>query len=597
MKTRARSFPRLPFILALASVVSASAEQVFPPAGWQPAPDPLASTDATVGGEVSWFAGPQPQSFNYYLDNNTVNDLMGAMLYDTLLMLHPLTAEYTPALAREWVISDDKKTFTFRLDPRARWSDGRPITADDVAWTVTALTDPKNLTGSHKVLLEKFEPPVVVSSNEVRFICREVHWRNLGSIGGLYILPKHVFATKDFNKINFEFPVVSGPYRLVEFKEGVSSCLARRDDWWRWSDPRVRHTANFGTVIFRYFEERENAFEAFKKGLVDLFPVYTARMWVNETSGQRFDRNWVVKQKIQNYNPTGFQGFAMNMRRPPFNDLRVRQAMSHLLDRDKMNRTLMYSQYFLHRSYYEDLYTPTDPCPNAFFAFDKEKARRLLAEAGWKANPKTGVLEKDGATFTFSFLNREQSSDKFLAIYAEDLKDVGIELKIVQKDAAAWSKDMDEFNFDMTWAAWASGLFKDPESMWAAKEADRRGGNNITGFKDPRVDALVEEQRTIFDVTRRNEICRRVDALVAAQCPYALLWNLNYTRLLYWNKFGMPATVLSKYGDELSLFSYWWHDADSAADLADAMANGTALPARPAEVVFDRAFRRVSAAP
>jgi len=224
------------------------------------------------------------------------------------------------------------------------------------------------------------------------------------------------------------------------------------------------------------------------------------------------------------------------------------------------------------------------------FEFNKDKARALLQEAGWKANPKTGILERDGKPFTFKFLTRAPSTDKFLAIYGEDLKDVGIELVIDQKDWAAWSKDMDEFNFDMTWAAWSGSLFKDPESMWASREADRPGGNNITGFKNAEVDALIERQRAIFDIEQRNEICRAIDAIATREVPYILLWNINYVRLLYWNKFGTPPTVLSKFGDERAAYSLWWYDEDSASALADAQARDARLPPRPAMVQFDEVF-------
>jgi microcin C transport system substrate-binding protein len=342
---------------------------------------------------------------------------------------------------------------------------------------------------------------------------------------------------------------------------------------------------------FKFFAERENAFESFKKGEIDLFPIYTSRIWVHETQGEKFLKNWIVKQKIYNHAPIGFQGFAMNMRRPPFDDVRTRKAMAMLLDRRKMNSALMYDQYFLHRSYFEDLYSAQNPCQNPEIELDKHKARELLNAAGWSVNPKTGYLEKGGKRFSFRFLTREASSETFLAIYAEDLKDAGIELIIDKKDWAAWARDMDEFNFEMTWASWSSGVFKDPEGMWSSGEADRQGGNNITGFKNPRVDALIETQKAVFDVQKRNAICREIDRIVAEVYPYVLLWNINYTRLLYWNKFGTPPTVLSKFGREDSAYWYWWSDVDALADLNDAVRFGDHLIPREPAVYFDQIFQ------
>ncbi len=566
-------------------------ETVYPPKEWKDEPNPLASPFAVIGGELSIFAGQEPKSFNYYLDNNSFSaELFGGM-YETLLNTNPITLEYEPGLASQWTISDDKKVFTFFIDKRAKWSDGKPITAEDVLWTYQVIVNPKNMTGAHKVSMERFQPPVIIDPYTIRFTAKEVHWVNLGAAGGFQILPKHVFESLDFNKINFEFPVVSGRYQLGEFKEGLYVTLERRKEWWDQASKRWQGTGNFQTLKFKFFAESENAYEAFKKGMIDLFPVYMSRIWVNETSGEKFDMNWIVKQRIYNSKPVGFQGFAMNMRGFPLDDILVRQALAHLLDREKMNKTLMYSQYFLHRSFFEDLYDKSHPCSNPVIDFNKDRARDLLKQAGWKANPQTGFLEKNGKIFSLKFLSRDASTDKFLAIYGEDLKDVGIQLVVDKKDWAAWAKDMDEFNYQMTWAAWGSGIFKDPESMWSSAEAIRKGGNNITGFKHTEVDKLIEKQRSIFDVSARNEICKHIDQIIYQEFPYVLLWNINYTRLLYWNKFGMPDTVLSKYGDESSCYWYWWLDEDSVADLNDALKQKRPLPQKPSVVNFDEQFK------
>ena len=571
-------------------VVQAFADQHYPPSGWKDRPDPIASPYAVPGGEVAIYAGPSPKSLNYFLDNNVFTSQVFGAMFETLLSFDSVTLEYRPGIAISWSISDDKQTFTFKLDPRAGWSDGTPITAWDVKWTFDAIMDPKNLTGVHKVSLERFESPVVIDRHTIRFHARQAHWVNLLAVSGFNILPKRDFEHRDFNKINFDFPVVSGPYRISRIEEGIYMTMERRSDWWGWQLPSARHTSNFQTLKFMFFEERENAYEAFKKGLIDLFPVYTSRIWVNETTGEKFDNNWIVRQKIYNHHPVGFQGFAMNMRKPPFNDLRVRKAMALLLNRELMNQTLMYGQYFLQRSFFEDLYGKAHPCPNPLVPFDPQAAGRLLAEAGWHANPATGFLEKGGRRFSFRFLSRDASVNKFLAIYAEDLKKAGIEMIIDQKDWAAWAKDMDQFNYQMTWAAWGASMFHDPEGMWASKEADRISGNNITGFKNARVDELIEKQKTIFEISKRNAIYRQIDQLIFNEYPYVLLWNIDYVRLLYWNKFGTPAWVLSKYGNEQSAYTLWWMDQDAVTDLNAAMRDRSLLPRKPADIHFDERF-------
>ncbi|HOU20584.1 MAG: ABC transporter substrate-binding protein [Kiritimatiellae bacterium] len=572
--------------LALALACGAPAEQVFPREGWVEAPNPLASEFAEKGGMLVVYMGPYPKSFNYYLDQNVMSAELFGQFYETLLSQHPVTLDMEPLLAERCVLADDLQTFTFHMNPRARWSDGRPVTAEDVRWTFETILDPKNLTGPHKIGLERFEAPEVLDEATIRFVAREIHWENLLTLAGLQVLPKHAFAGKDFNLQNFDFPVVSGPYRLGAIREGLQVTLERRSDWWAAGLPRFRNVANFDVLRFRFFEERDNAFEAFKKGEIDLFPVYTAHVWANQTSGEKYDRNWLVKQEIWNQKPVGFQGIALNQRRPPLDDPRVRRALAHLYHREKMNETLMFNAYFLHRSYYEDLYDANRPCPNDGIPFDKEQARALLAEAGWQADPATGRLAKDGQPLRLRYLSRGATDDKFTAIFQEDLKDVGIELIVDKKDWAAWTKDMDEYSFDMTWAAWSAGIFKNPESMWLSKEADRPSGQNITGYKNPDVDALIEAQRTEFDVQKRHDIVRRIDAIVTKDMPYVLLWNKSDTRLVWWNKFGLPDAPLGKFGDERSAHAYWWYDPDAAADLSHAMKTGRVLPSRPARAVY-----------
>ena len=520
------------------------------------------------------------------------NSRLFNLLFEKLLGINGLTLEFEPNLAGSWSVSADRTTFEFRLDERARWSDGVPVSARDVAWTYAAIMDPKNLTGPHKIAFERFHAPEVINDRTIRFTAKEVHWKNLLSLGSFHIFPAHVFQGKDFNKINFEFPVVGGAYRVESVREGIALTLKRREDWWQWEHASTRGIANFDRLKFRFFTERENAFAEFKTGNLDFYPVYTASRWATETTGKAYDNNWIIKQEVYNYNPIGFQGFAMNLRREKFADRRVRLALAHLLNREKMNQTIMHEAYFLHQCYFEDLHDEQTPCQGPDIRFDKDEARRLLGEAGWEANRDTGLLEKDGQPFIIHFLTRSQTSDKYLAIYQEDLNDVGIQLEIIRKDWAAWIRDMDEFNFDMTWAAWGAVVFKDPESLWHSREADRAGGQNITGYKNPEVDAMIDGLRTEFDINKRHSTVREIDAILANDIPYVLLWNLNYRRLLYWNKFGTPKTVLPKYSGEEGAYSFWWYDEDSAADLEYARETEHPLPGRDEIIVFDEVFQQ-----
>ncbi|HQZ26729.1 MAG: ABC transporter substrate-binding protein [Verrucomicrobiales bacterium] len=564
--------------------------QQLPEAGWEPSRSPLASDFAESGGKISMFASQFPKSFNYQIDNNVFSREIFRLMFEPLLENDPITLEDRPGLADRWEISEDKKVFTFHIDSRAKWSDGKPITSEDVVWSFEAVKDPNHLTGPLQSVINRLVKIEALDPSTVKIYADEVHWKNLQACSAFRILPKHWWKDQDFNKVNFEFPVVSGPYRLGQVSEPHFARMEKRDDYWRVNSPELEGLLNFATIEYRFYSEQDIAFESFKKNEFDVFAVYTSSQWMKETGGDRFDKHWIVKQSIHNYKPIGFQGFAMNMRRTPYDDKKVRKALAHLLDRKRMNQTLMFDQYALTKSYWPDLWDEENPCPNVLTDFDPEKARALLKEAGWAVNPKTGKLEKAGKPFVITFLTRDPSTTKFLLIYEEALNDVGIDLKIDQKDWAAWASDMDEFNYDMTWASWGAGTVKDAEGMWDSASADLKAGNNITGFKNPKVDELIQDAREMFDVADRHKIIRQIDEIIYEESPYVLLWHIDYVRLLYWNQFGTPDHILGKFSDEWAAVDFWWNDSFQADDLKAARASGSELPAPPRDVYFDKVF-------
>ena len=578
--------PSIVSLLAL-SALEIKADTTYPLPGWKEKPNPVASVRAVKGGVIRINGSQPPQSLNAYIDSSLYTSMLFELCYETLLGIDPETSEFTPNLACRWSISDDAQTYTFEIDPRAKWSDGRPVTAEDVKWTFDTVMDPKSLTGVFKSMLGNFSSVEVLPSNNPKEPPRKVifktshgekHWSDLLNAGIFPIMPKHFFQGRDFNALDLVNAVVSGPYRLVSNEMQTLTVYKRRSDWWQENRISTKGTMNFDEIRVRRFADEQNAFEAFKKGEIDVYAVYTARIWSKELEGKAFDLNHIVARAVVNDAPVGFQGFAMNMRRPPFNDILTREAMCRLLDRPTLNRTLMNSFYFLHKSYAEKLYDKNHPCTNAVLNFDPDKAAELLERAGWKKNPSTGILEKDGKPFKFTFLTRDASAEKFLVPFRSQLKKLGIEMNIERRDFAAWLKAADEHNFDMTWASWASSIFKDDETMWSSKEARRHGGNNITGLESDEIDALIQKAKCEFLLPERKEIQRRTDALIAAQIPYVLLWNTDSRRRLWWNRLGMPERPLGFTGDETVILTYWWVDPDASAELEYARKHDLPLP-------------------
>lgn len=546
--------------------------------------DPIADSGAKSGGEFTTWAGPFPKSLNMWLDYNAFSVEIIGLLYEPLVTLHSTKNVPTGVLAKSWEISDDQMTFTFHIHPNAKWSDGKDITASDVLFFYDTMMNPKHLTSLFRVDLKRFERPEVVDAKTVRIKAKDRHWKNYWSAAGFYALPKHAYEKKNFNKINFDFPVVSGPYQLQSVKKGRYIRLKRRADWWGRIKKYNSNKYNFDFIRYRALTDRVKTLELFKKGKLDMYPIYTAKIWAKQTQFDAVQKGWVVRQRVHNREPLGFQGISMNMRKEIFQNKKVRMAMAHLMNRELMNEKLMFNQYFMLNSYYPDLYpnqrNPTMPVTK----YDPDKARQLLKEAGWKVNDE-GHLVKDGKKFEITFLTYSVDL-RHLNTYIVDLKAVGMLPKIETLSPSSLRKRLDQHDFDLYWQAWGASRLRDPEAMWHSSEAKEISSSNRSGVQDSEIDALIEKQRNMMSLDERNTILKKIDRKLVEMVPYVLLWQSGSHRLLYWNKFGRPKYVLDKFNREDVAVVYWWYDEAKAKKLEEAKSKGLSLGREPENVIY-----------
>jgi len=542
-------------------------------------PDPNADPAAVRGGVINLWGGPYPKSLNRWIDNNQFTANVIGLMFEPLVGLHPSEDRPVGVLADRWEVSEDNMTFTFHINPNATWSDGEPVTAEDVQFYYDTIMDPKNLTPVFRVGMSRLDRPEIVDDHTIRVTANEAHWSNFWEAAGLFAFPKHAWEGKDFNAITFDFPVVSGPYKLREVKTNSFILLERRGDWWGRSKKINENKYNFDYIRYRAMADREKALEALKKGDFDLYPIYTALIWAQKTDFPAVQKGWVVRQEVFNQEPKGFQGLMMNLRRPLFQDKKVREALAYLLNRDLMNQKLMFEQYFLLNSYYPDLHSNNLNPEAELYPYDPGKARELLEEAGWVPNDR-GILTKDGQPLQITFLHHGEDM-RHLTIYTEALKQVGIEANIEKLSYASWAKRIQDHDFDMIWMAWGAGRLRDPEAMWSSEEADRKASNNIPGVKDEQIDNLIEQQKTEMDLSKRNEMLKQLDTRLTEILPSVLLWQSEKHRLLYWNRFGTPKCVLGKFGDPSDAVVYWWVDPEKEKALDEARRNNTDLPKLP----------------
>ena len=517
-----------------------------------------------------------------YVENSEIQYLC----YETLLETHPLTYEANvPRLATHWKIADDNMQFWYRINPNARWSDGRRVTSEDVVATWDLLMDETILFPSLQVAYGKFERPVAESMYIVSVKSKTKNFRNfLYFSASMYIMPSHYIKDLDgsdyLEKYQFKMLPFSGAYALYEDDIVVqeSYTLTRRDDWWGKDLPQNRYRFNFDKIYCNVVKDNiPLTFEKFKKGEADFFEVSQARVWTEDCNFESIQKGWVKKHRIFSEKPAGTSGYDLNMQKWPFNDKRVRYAFGYLYDREKMNREMYYNEYdmmhsFFHGSVYEN---PNNPK----LLYNPEKAVQLLNAAGYTEKNEEGILlSRDGKPLSFE-IPIQKGYDYMVTPVQQMLREFGIDMQIQFMDGnTIWKNVMDK-NFTIHMHSMTGGVIPNPEAWFKSELADQKDNINFWGFKSDRVDELLKEYDMTFERGRRIEIVREIDGIVNDAHPLSFGIARNYRRLLFWDKFGYPEYMVNRYGGNYaSIFDLWWYAPEQDKRLQEATENDTPLP-------------------
>jgi microcin C transport system substrate-binding protein len=292
----------------------------------------------------------------------------------------------------------------------------------------------------------------------------------------------------------------------------------------------------------------------------------------------------IQKRKIFNDSPSGTSGLAFNTRRQPWDDVRIRQAFAFLKNRELLIEKLFFKEYIPQNSYFGGIYeNPNNPK----MAYNPQRALELLTAAGWKDRNAQGRLVRNGQPLTMELLYSDKQSEPWLTIYQEDLRKVGVALNLRLVTSETFFSLVMQRRFDVAYMGWGGLTFPNPETMWNSKLADVPNNNNLTGFKDARVDALLPVYDREFDQQKRVEIIREIDGILANAHHYALGWDAPFHRIAYWNKFGQPEGYLTRVGDQGDIPSVWWRDPQKDAQLGQAMRDGSVkMPVGQTEVRY-----------
>lgn len=546
--------------------------------------------DAPKGGTLKQHAIGSFDSLHPWIVKGTPPVGIG-LVYDTLLTSSADEAFTEYGLIAESVeVPDDRSWVVFTLREEARFHDGHPITADDVIWTFNSLREKGDpfyrFYYANVAAVEKLGPLRVKFSFDGA-VNRELPL----IIGQMPVLPKHYWADRDFTQATLEPPLSSGPYRVARWEPGRFVEYERVADYWGKDLPVNVGKYNFGTIRYDYYRDTTVALEAFKAGAYDLRVENVSKLWATGYEVPALARGEMVKREFEHDMPSGMQGFAYNLRNPLFSDPRVRRALAYAFDFEWTNKTLFYGQYARTRSYFDnselasrglpsdgqrelleplkddvpgevftEVYTPPAVVDRDDLRDNLKTALGLLREAGWRVED--GVLMKDGRPFQFEILLSSPTWERITLPFAQNLRRLGIEATVRTVDSAQFENRVESFDFDMIVAVWGQSLSPGNEQreFWGCRAAETPGSRNYTGICSPAVEALID---LIVQAPDRDALITRTRALDRVLLWNHLViphWHTPYTRVAYWDKFGLPPEVPMQGVQILT----WWIDPDRA---------------------------------
>jgi microcin C transport system substrate-binding protein len=486
----------------------------------------------------------------------------------------------------------NKLWVAFELRPEAKFSDGTPVTAEDVAWTYHTLLEQGR--PGFRIEMADVKDVVVESPRRVVFHFKSNENRELPLIlGGLPVLPKHFFDGRDFSKPLTDPPIGSGPYRISNFELGRSVTYERRPDWWAANLPTGKGTNNFNHVKIEYFRDSTVALEAFKAGQIDLRSENISKNWATAYDFPAVARGLVIKRDFHHHLPTGMQGFAMNTRRTVFANPLVRQAMAEAFDFEWANKNLFYGSYTRTLSYFSNsplassgipegdelkLLEPyRKELPPALFTEpfklpvtdgsgnNREQLRHALAlleQAGWSVKGMK-LLDKNGTQMSFTILFDDPSLERVGLPYAQSLQKLGIDVRVRTVDPAQYQHLTDDFDFDMIMMIYPESDIPGNElrGYFTCAASKAQGSFNAPGICDPAVDALVERIVTAQDRGTLTIAAHALDRVLLWRWYLVPNWDSRVFHIAYWDRFGYPDKPIR----EGINFDSWWVDPAKVA--------------------------------
>ncbi len=547
-------------------------------------------------GKVTYGSIGTYDSFNRFGSRGVAASYSGE-IYDTLMFSPSDEIDaYYPLIASKVRYASDFSWMEIDINPNAKFHDGQPITAHDVAFTFMKFSTEG--VPQYRVYYKDIESVTAVSDLVVRIEMNNPNREKLFSFAqSTRVLPKHFWKDRKLSEPLSEPPVGSGPYKIISYKSGQSVTYGLDENYWAADLPVNVGRNNFKEVQYDYYRDDTVMLEAFKAGEFDLRTENSAKFWANSYTGANFDKGYIVKEEINHEKPESTQGFVYNIQSPVFSDPKVREALTYAMDFEWMNKNMFYGQYKRTRSYFQNtdyeakglpsedevalLSQYKDQIPPRVFTEEYQPpvtdgsgrirsqmrtAFKLLKEAGWVLKDKVMTNEKTGKPMSFELLIYSPTTERIATPVQKNLKRMGIEMKIRTIDTTQYIKRWRDRDFDMISSSFSANPYPSPNLMivWNSNYID--SSYNKAGVMDPVVDALTEEiARNQQNPEKLLTLGRSLDRVLQWNFYNIPQWHVGEYRVAMWDKFERP-DVLPKY--DLGIDT-WWISEEKAALLPE----------------------------
>jgi peptide/nickel transport system substrate-binding protein len=491
-------------------------------------------------------------------------------------------------LAKTIETPDDRSWVTFTLDPKARFSDGTPVTPADVIFSWKTLREQGR--PNHRSYYSKVARADVIGARSVRFVFKDKGDRELPLILGLMpILPKHVYERRDFQKVTTsELPVGTGPYVVAGFEPGRYILFRKNPHYWAADNPARAGFFNFGTVRVDYYRDLSSMFQAFKAGHIDFWLEQDPARWANNFNFAAVKQGKIERRAIPHGRPSGMLGLVFNTRRPVFADERVRRALILPFDFDWLNRNFFHRAYTRTLSFFDnsDLAAkgpaspterallqpylaevdpqilahgwqpPADGTPAADRANDL-RALAILKDAGYVMRNGVLVDAKSGKPLAFEIMVDTSEQERVALAYRESLARLGIAVQVRRVDSTQEEMRLDSYDFDATIFHWGGTLSPGNEEAfrWSSAMADTRGSYNLAGVKSAGVDAMIGDITSAQTRQQMIAATRALDRLLLSGRYVLPLYHKSVDFAAWWRKLARPQRQPLS-GIDLDT---WWH--------------------------------------